>query len=137
MRLVTQFKTRSLYSSLSYCQSAVLWRPFQQYNIQDVLVTSLRGVLRTSVGDAPLRQIRLHGDVLVTSAGDILKASAGDFSWRYIQDIMGHPQEVIFQRQQRTSSGCRQETSLGVTYRTIWGRPQDVFWGHLQDVLMT
>ena len=122
MRLVTQFKIRSLYSFLSYCQPAVLWRPFQQYNIQDVLVTSLRGVLRTSVGHAPLRQIRPYGDVLVTSAGDILKTSAGDFPWRYIQDIMG------------TSSGRHISKSVKDVLRMSAG---DVPWRYIQDHMGT
>ena len=33
MRLVIQFKTRDSSSFLLYCEPAVLWRPFQQYNI--------------------------------------------------------------------------------------------------------
>ena len=39
--------------------------------------------------------IRLYGDVLITSAGDVLKTSVGDILWRYIEDHKGTSKERL------------------------------------------
>ena len=69
----------------------------------DVLITSARDILKTPVEDA-LRT--LQWDVLRTSVKDVLRTSVGDVPWRYIEDHM--------------------RTSIELLLGTSPGRPRDV-----------
>ena len=96
--------------------------------------------------------IRLYGDVLITSTGDVLKTSVGDIPWRYIyrtvwgffQDVtLGHPQDVIFQRPKHVGRGRPQDVGRGrplASHRgacgTSIGRLLGTSPGRLQDVIL-